>query len=225
MLLRPEFSQEGITCFGSAMVRIPPDFASVTVEVGHVEGNPKTAFAKTKESAKKLNKFLQTWKEIDARSSNVSLEEEREHINGRWKRVGYRASIQFHIIIKDITQAEEILSGAVEAGVDQILSFVFGTSSLKEHRAAARRNAVEAAFDKARNYCKSANVELGEVIRIEDINPDFISPYRERGHIQNQIESTDLAESSKAIDPGSIPVNGAVQVTFKIVKKETKDTA
>jgi uncharacterized protein YggE len=120
---------------------------------------------------------------------------------------------------------EEIISGAVETGVDRILSFSFGTSALKEHRALARRSAIEAALDKARNYCQAANVELGEVIRIEDVNPDFTSPYRE-SHVQNQIQSTDLSdlsESSQAIDPGSIPVNGAVQVTFKIISKDAKE--
>ncbi|HLO17564.1 MAG TPA: SIMPL domain-containing protein [Anaerolineales bacterium] len=222
MFLRQDYTQEGITCLGSAVVRVAPDFASMTIEVGNADGNPKTAFSKTKETARKLNKFLQTWEKIDSRSSNISLREEQEYVNGRWKHVGYRASIQFHVVIKDITQVEEILSGAVETGVDRILSFGFGTSALKEHRALARRNAIEAAFDKARNYCKAANVELGEVIRIEDVNPDFTSPYRE-SHVQNQTSSTDLSESSQAIDPGSIPVNGAVQVTFKIVNKVTKE--
>ena len=88
----------------------------------------------------------------------------------------------------------------------------------------ARRNAIEAAFDKATNYCMAANVELGEVVRIEDVNPDFTSPYRE-SHVQNQTQSTDLSESSQAIDPGSIPVNGAVQVTFKIISKKSKEAA
>jgi uncharacterized protein len=222
MIQRQEDIQGGITCFGSAVVRVASDFASMTLEVGSVDGNPKTAFSKTKETARKLNKFLQVWEKIDSRSSHIALQEEREHVNGRWKRVGYRASIQFHVVIQDITQVEEILSGAVEAGVDKILSFGFGTSALKEHRALARRNAIEAAFDKARNYCMAANVELGEVIRIEDINPDSTSPYRE-SHVQNQSQSSDLSESPQAIDPGSIPVNGAVQVTFKIATKQTKE--
>ena len=222
MLLRQDHKQEGITCFGSAVVRVAPDFASMTIEVGNVDGNPKAAFSKTKETAKKLNMFLQAWEKIDSRSSNISLQDEQEYVNNRWKRVGYRASIQFHVVIKDITQVEEVLSGAVETGVDRIVSFSFGTSALKEHRAFARRNAIEAAIDKAKNYCKAANVELGEIIRIEDINPDFTSPYRE-SHVQNQFQSNDLSESSQAIDPGAIPVNGAVQVTFKIVNPETKE--
>jgi uncharacterized protein len=221
MLLRQDYIQEGITCFGSAVVRVAPDFASMTIEVGNVESNPKTAFAKTKEAAKKLNKFLQTWEKIDSRSSQVALREEQEYVNNRWKHVGYRASIQFHVIIKEVNQLEDIISGAVETGVDRIVSFGFGTSALKEHRAFARRNAIEAAFEKARNYCKAANVELGEVIRIEDVNPDFTSPYRE-SHVQNQAQSADLSESSQAIDPGAIPVNGAVQVTFKIISKNTE---
>lgn len=220
MFQRQDHIQEGITCFGSAVVRVAPDFASMTIEVGNGDRNPKTAFSKTKETAKKLNAFLQSREKIDSRSSTVSLREEQEFINGTWKHVGYRATIQFHVVIKDITQVEEILSGAVETGVDRILSFGFGTSALKEHRALARRNAIEAAFDKARNYCGAANVELGEIIRIEDVNPDFSSPYRE-SHVQNQSQSTDLSESSQAIDPGSIPVNGAVYVTFKIITKNT----
>lgn len=224
MILRQDYIQEGITCFGSAVVRVAPDFASMTIEVGHVDGNPKAAFSKTKEAARKLNTFLQAWQKIDSRSSQVSLREEQEYVNNRWKHVGYRASIQFHVIIKDVTQVEEIISGAVETGVDKIVSFSFGTSALKEHRALARRNAIDAAFDKARNYCKAANVELGEVIRIEDVNPDFTSPYRE-SHVQNQMQTTnDLSESSQAIDPGSIPVNGAVQVTFKIISNSKEAT-
>ena len=73
MFLRPEFTQEGITCFGSAIVRVPPDFASMTIEVGSTDRNPKTAFSKTKETARKLKSFLQKWEKIDSRSSNVSL--------------------------------------------------------------------------------------------------------------------------------------------------------
>jgi len=207
----------GITCFGSSIIRVAPDFASLTIEVGVVDKKPKIAFSKTRETARKLNEFLQTWEKVDSRSSNISLREEQEHIGGSWKHVGYRASIRFHIVIKDINKVEEMLSGAVETGADRITSFMFGTSLLKEHRALARRNAVEAAIEKARNYCVAANVELGEVIRIEDVNPDFTSPYRE-SHVHN--ESTDLPESSQAIDPGSIAVNGAVQVTFKIVNKD-----
>jgi uncharacterized protein YggE len=222
MFLRPDHTQEGITCFGSAVVRVAPDFASMNIEVGNLNSNPKTAFSKTKETATKLNQFLQSWEKIDTRSSNVSLREEQEYNNGRWTHVGYKASIQFHVVIKDITQVKEIISGAVETGVDRIVSFGFGTSALKEHRALARRNATEAAFEKARNYCQAANVELGEVIRIEDVNPDFTAPYRE-SHVQNQTQSTDLSESSQAIDPGSIPVNGAVYVTFKIINEHTKE--
>ncbi len=63
-------------------------------------------------------------------------------------------------------------------------------------------------------------MELGEVIRIEDVNPDFTSPYRE-SHVHN--ESANLSESSQAIDPGAIAVNGAVQVTFRIINKDAKE--
>ncbi len=46
-------SHEGITCFGSALVRVNPDFASLTTEVGFVDKEPKVAFSKTKKLARK----------------------------------------------------------------------------------------------------------------------------------------------------------------------------
>lgn len=205
---------EGIVCFGSAVIRVNPDFASLIFEIAIVDKKPQIAFSKAKDVSKQLNKVLQAWQKVESRSSNLKLSQEREHSNGVWRYVGYRASIETNVVIRDLAKIEDIISAAVDAGAYHIKSFSFGTSALKDYRAQARRNAIEAAIEKAKNYCSAANVELGEVIGIEDVNPDSTSPYRE-SHLANQ-SSGDIAEDATAIDPGAIPVNGAVRVTFKL---------
>ena len=205
---------KGIVCFGSAIIRVDPDFASLTFEIGIVNKKPQSAFSKAKEVSKQLNKVLQSWEKVESRSSNLRFSEEKEHSSGAWRRVGYRASIQTNVVIRDLSKVEEIISAAIDAGAHNINSFSFGTSSLKDYRAQARRNAIEAAIEKAKNYCAAANVELGQVIGIEDVNPERRNSYGE-SHLADQSDGS-IVEDATAIDPGAISVHGAVRVTFEL---------
>ena len=205
---------KGIVCFGSALIRVDPDFASLTFEIGVVNKNPQNAFSKAKEISKQLNKVLQSWEKVESRSSNLRLSEEKEHSSGAWRRIGYRASIQTNVVIRDLSKVEEIISAAIDVGAHNINSFSFGTSSLKDYRAHARRNAIEAAIEKAENYCIAANVELGKVIGIEDVNPERTNSYGE-SHLANQSDGG-IVEDATAIDPGAISVHGAVRETFEL---------
>jgi len=206
--------ENGVTCFGSFVLKVNPDYASLTFESISIDKKTKNAFSKTKEKSRSLNKTLRSWKDIECRSSNLRLEEVREHVSGGWKKLGYKASIKTHVVVRDLNMVEDILTTAVEAGADSINSFSFGTSKLKEHRSEARRNSVKAAIEKAENYCIAAGVKLGKVVRIKDINPDRLTPYLE-SHVEDNTES-ELSENASAIDPGAISVNGAVEVTFEI---------
>lgn len=204
-----------IVCFGSAIIRVNPDFASLTFEVEVVDKKPQDAFSKVKELSRQLNKALQLWENVESRSSNLNLREAKDHIDGSWRRIGYQASIQTNVVIRDLSKVEDIISAAVDAGAQNINSFSFGTSALKDYRAQARRNAIKAAIEKAENYCSAAGVKLGEVIGIEDVNPEQRSLSRER-HYSHQSEG-EIAESAAAIDPGAISVLGAVRVRFNLI--------
>ena len=166
----------GITTFGSTVIRVDPDVASVQFAITRTEQLPKQSFHAVREASKRVTDYLQQvdFKQ-DTSSSRLSLSQAWKLTGGTQTFVGYKAKAGFHVLLYDLDQLENLLIGIVDAGANEINDVNFQTSRLKELRAQARRKAVEAAREKAENYCQAAQVKLGKVIHIEDVNPDGLS--------------------------------------------------
>ncbi len=203
----------GINVFGSALIRIEPDLASLNFAVTHLAKHPKDAFAEVRAKAQTVRAYLAQAEISEVSSSHISLAEETEYANGKNRLMGYLAKIAFNVLLRDLSRVEEILAGIVDAGVNRISSVEFQTSQLREVRAEARRRAVEAAHYKAALYCEAGKVRLGEVLHIEDVNPDQLRGYE--GHVFYEVAPDDEGPV-QAIDPGSIVVRAAVMMSYQI---------
>lgn len=217
----------GVTTFGSTIIRVDPDIASIHFAVSRTESHPKESFRVVREASKKVADFLQhsNFKK-ETSSSRISLSQAWEHIGGTRKFVGYAARAAFHTMLFDLDQLENLLVGLVDSGVNEISDVNFQTRRLKELRAEARRKSVEAAVAKAENYCLAARVKLGGVVHIEDVNPDIADSLSRgyMGHAMNQniminmLESDD-SEELQAFDPGGISISAAVLMSFNIANE------
>lgn len=203
----------GVSAFGSAIVRVPPDTASVTFAVKRTEQHPRAAFQEVRNAAKAVQNYLAKAKLTDFGSSHVSLEPTFKYSGGEQRFVGYTAKVGFVVLLKELDRVEEITAGVIDAGVNDLQSVDFQTSRLKEIRADARRAAIEAAREKAELYCQAAGVSLGSVIHIEDVNPDTLRG--REGHVKNEMQS-DNEHGVSAFDPGCIVEGAAVIVGFTI---------
>ena len=203
----------GINVFGSSTVRISPDLASLTFSVLRTRELPKDAFQAARETTQQVQEFLAKAGIKDAGSSRIGLQSRFEYKNGESQFVGYQASVEFRVLLYDLDRMEEILVGVVDAGVNNVGSVEFQTIRLKELRLEARQRAIVAAREKAEVYCKAAGIELGDVIHIEDVNPDQLR--RNQGHAQIEMELEDEGKT-QAFDPSSIVVSGAVMMSFNI---------
>ncbi len=203
----------GINVFGSTLIRTAPDIASLDFAVSHLAKHPKEAFAQTRILAQQVRTYLAQTHVPDVNASHISLSEKRKYISGEDRFEGYIAKVAFNVLLRDLDQVEEILSGIVDAGVNEINSVTFQTSRLKEVRKEARQKAVIAAREKAEIYCETANVTLSQVLHIEDVNPDSLRGYE--GHVMSELDPDD-GGPLQAIDPGSIVVRAAVMVAFEI---------
>ena len=205
----------GITVFGSSIVKTEPDFVSVDFAVSHTEQHPKDSFKAVREISQKINVYLRkVGFKNEASSSRISLEKSWSYSGGEEKFLGYIAKVDFRVLLYDLNELENFLIGIVDTGVNQIKFVQFQTSRLKELRAVARRQAVEAAREKAENYCIAANVTLGKVLHMEDVNPDDLSSRHVR--YEMGIASVD-DENVHAFTPGNITINAAVLVSFSFV--------
>jgi len=203
----------GITVFGSSIVRVEPDIVSIQFSVSRMTQHPKDSFAEVRVAAQGVQSYLATARIAEVGSSRVSLEQTVRYQNYEQHFVGYTASVSFNILMRDLNRMEEVLSGVVDAGVNRISAVDYQTSRLKEIRAQARRNALEAAREKAEIYCEAAGVQLGAVLHIEDVNPDQL--HGREGHAVREAPADDTS-LPHAFSPGSIVVGAAVRVAYGV---------
>ncbi len=204
----------GIKVFGSAIVRVAPDIASIAVAVTRLEKQPKAAFSKAHAGARTVHDYLKSASIDDVRSSRVTFTQEQQYRNGENRFLGYQARLGYNIVVRDLDRVEELLIGLIDAGANELTSLTFETSRLKEVREDARQRAIAAAHNKADVYATASNVAVGEVILIEDVNPETLSG-RYEGHVHREPVIDDPGEVN-AVDPGAITVGAAVNVVFEI---------
>lgn len=202
----------GVTAFGSAVLRVAPDVASITCAVSRLEQKPDQAFAEARKGAQSVQGCLSKLKVADFGASRITLAQEYRYISGENKFIGYQARIGFRVQVPELDRVEQIVCALVEAGANEIEQVSFETKRLKDVRLEARGLAVTAAREKAEHYCRAAGVALGRVLHIEDVNPDSLQS-RSEGHVRGAFSTDD--GDGKAFDPSSIQVNAAVFVAYE----------
>lgn len=86
--------------------------------------------------------------------------------------VGFVASSDLTIVVRDMTQSGRILDAVVASGVTQINGLQLDVSDRAPLLAQARRAAVADAIAKTKLYADAAELAMGDVLRIEEINAD-----------------------------------------------------
>jgi uncharacterized protein YggE len=206
----------GITAFGSSLVRAEPDLVLIELGVTRLAGQPQESFHATHAATAAVRTVLREAGVPDTavETSRVILEMSYEHYP-KHQFLGYEAKVGLRILLDDLDALERLLNDVVEAGAHQIDTVRYQTRRLKELRAQARHQAVESARVKAAGYADAAQVHLGSVVHIEDVNPDQLT---NRGHAPD-IDATENDENAVvgALESGSITVTAAVMVSFAIL--------
>lgn len=205
----------GISVFGSYVVRVEPDVALVTFSVAHTKPEPPAAFASTRQALTDVREYLRRADvaQADVMTSIVNLSADWQGYGKERVFLGYEARVSLSVRLTDLRRFEEILAGVVQAGANQIQSTEFQTTRLAELRAQARRGAFAAARRKGELYAEEAGLRLGEVLHVEDVNPDGLRGRESHGADEASLESEGDGQVST---PGSIQVKAAVQVMFAI---------
>jgi uncharacterized protein len=215
----------GLSVFGSALLRVSPDSATIKSAITRLEDKPSDAFAKARKAAHAVTEFLRKMPVKESGLSRISLSQQYRFVNSERQPIGYMARIGLTVVFNELDKTEQIVSGLVDAGANEITAIEFQTVKLKELRARARELAVQAAREKAEIYAIAAKVKVGEVVHIQDVNPNV--PRQEthvagpRGQVQQ--EPADSEPDQDSLDPSAIQVGAAVMVAYRIVNQEVAD--
>jgi uncharacterized protein YggE len=217
----------GISVFGSALLRVSPDTATINAAITRLEPKPAQSFAQARQGAQSVTKFLKGVQVKEFGISRLSVAQEYRFIDQERQLVGYRAKIGLTVILNQLELIEEVVSGLVEAGVDEISFIEFSTSQLKALRTEARQLAMHAAREKAEVYAAAAHVALGSLLHIQDVNPMVLQTHTGRSrqntfhaggrrHEAAPHEGADHEAGPQVLDPEAIEVGAAVLAAFRI---------
>ena len=206
---------QGVTTFGSHTSGVEPDRAVVSYSVARIAQAPEEAFEQVETGRAGVGSALDHFK-IPANAitvSRTSIELASDGYGDNRKVLGYRAQLDYSVVVEDLSCVSTFVTALVKAGARAIHSVTYTTSRLRELRRTAREHAFESARVKADSYARAAGLRIGRALHIEDVDP---SSLKSGGHGRDiDLGQHDEVASATA---GSVTVAGAVLVCFALVE-------
>jgi hypothetical protein len=208
----------GISVFGSGLIRVVPDIATIRVAVSAIDEKPSNAFSEARQRAQTATGFLERFSGLEFGTSRIRLASEYRLTGVEKRFIGYRARIGITVQLRKLEILEEVTTGLIEAGANEIEAIDFQASQLKKLRTDARAMAMAAAREKADLYASAAGVTLGKVIHIQDVNPEVMNMLNQpRGHGAGPAgPEFDVDSGERTFDPAAINIQAAVLVAYAI---------
>lgn len=160
-----------VTVTGEATVAVAPDTAVIRVGVTSVG---KTAREASDTNAKQMTAVLSAIKDTgigarDIQTSRLSLQPQYDpNRSGTARLLGFQATNQITVNIRDIDKLAGIIDQAIAAGANEMSGLEFVVSEQSKLLDQARDDAIADARRKAERYAKAAGVKLGAVTSISE---------------------------------------------------------
>lgn len=204
-----------ITVTGESSVKVKPDEVTLNFGVETRHSEAKVAKSENDKLMSEILKYLKSQK-VDPKNIQtdfVRLNSVYNHEKG--KEEGYVATQMVSLKITSLENYEEISSGLLARGINQINSIEFTTSKLKEFEAEARNLAIKSAKEKASTMASQIDQSIGKAYYIsEDASP--ITPYPMYGNMKT-MDMRESGGNEPTIAPGEIEIKGRVSVSFLLI--------
>ncbi|MBL8889119.1 MAG: SIMPL domain-containing protein [Planctomycetaceae bacterium] len=224
-MVRADDPRPSISVSGSARVMVTPDLAVINASVSSRFATLDEAVAHNQKSIEQAIGYLKEM-QIDPKhiqASQITIQpiwperDDRNHppvaaedLFKMSQPIGYQASREFQITLVDLNKFEQIYSGMIKNGVNVVNSVSFTTSELRQHRDAARIQAVRAAREKATAMAKELDAKLLSVKSIAEA-----AEHRGVSYMQNAVFVAPQADGFEGVlAPGQIEVTASVDVEF-----------
>jgi uncharacterized protein YggE len=203
----------GVATYGAASVKAAPDMVRARFKVIRLEQTPSLAFEAASGAVHAVREALRRHQIPD-----FAVERSRLDLRSAWsgygpdrKFLGYQCQASFALQSGNLDEVQQLLVDLVAAGANEIEAVEFDVTAKPDMRAQARRQAVDAARNKAELYAEAAGVRLGAVIHIDDVDPESTTIHGIRVH--SAVGGEPVAED---LAPGHVVVTAAVILGYSI---------
>lgn len=218
-----------ITVNGAAEVNVVSDVIVLHLGVETIDPEMHVAKTQNDESVRKVLALAEKY-EIDpqdVQTDHITIYPRYDQ-RGRGDEIesySVRKTILFNL--KDISKFEDLLSDALDAGVNRVSGIHFNTTELRKHADRARKLAIQAAKEKAEAMAAELGQQIVEPIKIEEDQTDWRSLYGTRMgrpraiNVAEFIEDT-ISTQDETMAIGQINVHASVTITFSIADEKVK---
>lgn len=162
--------QETIAVSGVGTVLAKPDIAvanlAITTEAPTATAAQDQANKKSVSVIEYLKK--QNIEETDIKTSGYNIYPQYDYTNGRSQIRGYQVTQSLTVKIRNLDNANTILDGVVDAGVNQVNDFRFEVDEPDQLQAEAREKAIADARVKATELRHQLGVRLGKIVSFSE---------------------------------------------------------
>lgn len=217
-------SDDVISVNGEADVRVVPDEVLLSFGVETFDRILKTAKAANDD---RIQRAMAAARNLGVRSLDIQTDYvgiEPKYPNGDIARElqGYIVRRTIVIRLKEISKFEDLLTGALEAGVTHVHGIEFRTTELRKHRDQARVLALRAAQEKADLLARESGRKVGKAMSIGEASYGYYSSYgswwgqRYGAMTQNVTQNLGGAplENDAVLAPGQISIRASVHTSF-----------
>lgn len=204
--------QPQVTVSGEGKIKVTPDQAVITIGVENI--GPDAAEVKKKNDATvdAVIKYLKksNISATDYQTQRVNLYRNYDYDKKKYNNV---ASQTITINLKDLSKYDALMSGLVDAGVNNIQGVEFKTSKLAEYETQARREAALDAKKKANDYAVALGQKVGKAIVINDSSQAYYPVMRSM-----KFEAADASGGAQmeTLAIGEIEVKATVTISFEL---------
>lgn len=206
-------AESTITVYGTGVVSIKPDKATISFGISSEEKDAKEAQSVNNEAANALLEALKALGlEGDAIvTENYTLYPNYDYSKSKPKVTGYTASHQFNVTVLDISIVGDVLDAAVEAGANQSYGFSFGVQDESEQYQEALRLAVASAQPKAEAIAAASGKTLGSIVSIIEngSTPSYRAYYSEYAVAQ-------AYDGGMPVQTGSLDIQATVTLVYTV---------
>jgi len=190
-----------ITVVGTGTVTAKPDILRITVGVVAHEEQARDAVRKMSDDLTRVMEVLadEGLPPADIQTSGLRLSErydDSRNYDGIREVVGFSATSQVTVVVRDLNRSGAILDRLVTEGVNQINSLEFDLSDREPMLEQARIAAVTDAVAKTALYAQAAHVKAGAIMSISEVSNSATN----RGQVMAMTETRNVPIAAGTLD-------------------------
>jgi uncharacterized protein YggE len=217
MFMTVSYSQEikqvpQISVAGEGKVKVVPDQATISATVETKGNNAKDV---KKQNDQQMEAVLKIIKKMnlapaDYRTQRVSLNPVYDYEK---KKTSYNATQTVEILLRDLSQYDELMEGLVNQGINRIDNVIFQSSKLAQYQSEARKLAMKDAKLKAEDYVSVLGQKVGKAMTISD-NSQVYQPQPVYARMKTMAMDESATTARETLAEGEITITANVSVSF-----------